>query len=189
MAEVVAQCVFQKPMLLGDRLSQRLRRVLLLSQGLYHKELWKTSQCTGQSSTAPAPKALSITQHRIQSLEVVELPFVWLGYGPSTPLSWPILSLLALWYTLLIPIEWREKHLSSWLIETAWAVIIYDKAWPWSKRLTVALIFAMPSPWPEMGRIPDSTVSWLPLHLSYVKENTASKRWVTRCLTIYESKY
>lgn len=125
---VVGQCVFQRSMFSGDRLSQRLRRVLLLFQSLYHRGLWKTPQCKGQSSThipqSHTPHTQCHPMWKSQSLAVIELHFAWLEYGPSTPLSWPIWSLLSLWDTILRAIWWRRgKHLPSWVVETAWAVI------------------------------------------------------------------
>ena len=94
MAKGIDQYAFKKSMLLRDRCCQRLRRVMLLFQGLYHRRLRMMSQCTSQSSTVhPCTQghltAPSVTQchptWESQSLAVVKLPFVWLGYGPSTP--------------------------------------------------------------------------------------------------------
>lgn len=124
---VVGHCVFQRFLFSGDRLSQRLRRVLLLFQSLYQRGLWKTPQCKGQSSThIPTHTQCHPVSPNVKVTVIGSdwIAFCLMEYGPSTPLSWPIWNLLVLWDTILKAIRWgRGKHLLSWVMETAWAVI------------------------------------------------------------------
>jgi hypothetical protein len=137
---------------------------------------------------------------------VVKLPFVWLGYGPSTPVlanknktkqnkttktttkpSGPLryssyIQGLSKVKRKIVVILGNRDNLSC----DYQPFPLHDKVLPWSKRLMVTLIFAVAQYiWSHLDQErAESLIVLSPAHLSLstMKEHTAFKSLVTRCL-------